>query len=181
MTTPPSEDVWQGLDWNAGRMPRRTFATLIAGILVLGVLGVVGLAGWRSGMLWPNIARDPSSAGWEVDTEQHVFQIRFPIRNNGLVPVDIIAVGRNGHGLILLDAQISHSHLSAGDGAEISLTYKVDDCEAVEPGSWPVPLHVSRGRTAYVSAPDITSPPTGDLPWQVKLADLACGRIAIET
>lgn len=183
MTTPPSEDVWQGLDWNAGRMPRRTFATLIAGALIVGALGLAGLAGWRSGILWPNIARDPRSAGWQIYDEQHAFQLSFPIRNNGLVPVDISAVGRNGRGLILLDARIATHHLSAGDSAEISLTYKVDDCDApVEPGSWLVPLHVSRGRTAYVSAPDITAPvPSDERPWQVKLADLACGRIPVST
>lgn len=180
MTTTPSEDVWQALDWNAGRMSRRTFATLIAGALIVGVLGLAGLIGWRSGILWPNISRDPSHAGWEIHTDTQSFELSFPVRNDGLVPVDISSLGRSGHGLTLLTAQIAQSHLAAGNSTEITLVYKVDDCDAVEAGPWPVPLHVSRGRTAYVSAPDINAPvDPGNLPWQVKLAGMACGRIAV--
>src|SRR5262249_50299592 len=114
----------------------------------------------------------------EVHADQQSFEISFPVRNDGLVPLDISSLGRSGKGLQLVDAQIAKSHLSAGESAEISFTYKVTDCNAVESGHWPVPLHLSRGRTAYVDAPDITGPPdAGRGPWQVKLAAVACGRV----
>lgn len=188
MTTLLTDEVWQGLDRDAGRMSRRTFGTLMAGVVIVGVLAAAGLVGWHSGVLWPNLARPQTYAGWEIFTDRQAFTILFPVRNDGLVPVDITGVGRSGKGLTLTRSAINQSHLAAGETTEVSLSYQVTDCGAVESGSWPVPLHVSRGRTAYVQAPEMTLNAPGSysysggrdpyaVEWQVKLAGQACGLI----
>jgi hypothetical protein len=189
MTTPLPDEVWAGLDRDAGRMTRRTFATLTAGAAIVGALAACGLIGWRSGVLWPNIVRPQTHAGWSTDTDTRTFDITFPVRNDGLVPVDIASVGRSGAGLALTGSSITQTHLSAGDTAEVTLSYQVTDCDTVQTGSWPVPLQVSRGRTAYVQAPEMTRPDAPSsysysngrdpytIEWQVKLAAVACGRM----
>lgn len=191
MTIPLPDEVWDRLDRDAGRMSRRTFATLIAGAVIVGLVGAGGLLGWRSGVLWPNIAREPSHYGWSTDTDRQTFEITFPVRNDGLVAVDVSAVGRSGPGLDLLNSTITRGHLAAGDIAEVALVYRVTDCDAIAPGAWPVPLSVSRGRTAYVKPPEMTRPDapgsygySGNrnpyaMEWQVELAGVACGRFAM--
>jgi hypothetical protein len=190
MATLLSEEIWQTLDRDAGRMPRRTFGLLMASAVIVGVLGAAGFIGWRSGVLWPNVVRSESHAGWSIETERHAFEITFPVRNDGLVPVDILSVGRSGPGLTLTRAAVNESHLSAGATTEIALRYQVTDCGAVQAGPWPVPLQVSRGRTAYVQAPEMTLDAPGSysysggrdpdaVEWQVKLAGQACGLIPL--
>ena len=187
----PPDGVWQSLDRDAGRMPRRLFATAMAAVTIVGVLAAAGLIGWRSGILWPNVARENSHAGWSVDTGQRAFEITFPVRNNGLVPVDITSFGRDGHGLTLTDARINDRHLASGATTEIVMAYRVTDCDTFQTGRWPVPFQVSHGRVAYVDGPPMERPDapssysytTGRdpyaMPWQEKLAAMACGRISL--
>jgi hypothetical protein len=190
MATLLTDEVWQTLDRDAGRMSRRTFGTLLASAAIVGVLAAAGFVGWRSGLLWPNVVRPETHASWGIDVQTHTFDITFPVRNDGLVPVDITGVGRSGTGLTLTRSAINESHLGAGDTTEIALSYQVTDCAAVQSGSWPVPLHVSRGRTAYVQAPEMTLNAPGSysysggrdpyaVEWQVKLAGIACGLIPV--
>jgi hypothetical protein len=147
-----------------------------------------GLIGWRSGVLWPNITRDPSTSSFTISTDRRAFDISILVRNDGFVALDIFSAGRSGLGLTLIRARIAESHLRHNNQTEITLEYQVTDCGTVQDGDWPVPLRVSQGRTAYIEPPEMSRPDGPSMytysgrnpyamPWQVKLAGMACGRI----
>jgi hypothetical protein len=191
MTTPVTDDVWRALNPHAGRMPRRVTALCVAAACAALATVLVVVGGWRSGIIVPNLGQ-PFEGGWgvDVDTHEHTFAIVFPIRNNGLIPVEITGLGRDGHGLKLTGAR-TQTLLRAGESADIRLEYQVTDCAAVQAGDWPVPIRVKRSfgeQTAYVWPPEVTRPDapsaysyTGNrnpyaISWQELYGGKACGR-----
>lgn len=188
MVVPLADDVWARLDRNAGRMSRRGFRWFIGIPLVAGLLTLLGVFGWRSGVLWPNLGRDLGGSSWGTNIAEHSFVLTFPVRNDGLVDVDVESFGRSGPGLRLAGTIITRNPIPAGGSADLQLSYVVTDCDGVPAGHWPVPVRVSHGRTAYVEAPEMVSPDAPDdyswsgvdpyaMDWQVKLAGMACGRM----
>lgn len=184
-----SDDIWQQLDRDAGRMSRRTFRRLgIAAVAVL-LLGGAVTAGWTSAVS-PLATDERASDSAETSVAPPSFQTTFEVRNRGLVPVTIVGVGRDGPGLKMSGPGMSLP-LTVQPGANITvaITYSITDCSAYIRDPWPLPIRIDRPwgeQTVYVSPPallDSGAPSSysysGDrdpyaLEWQDGLAHMAC-------
>jgi hypothetical protein len=132
---------------------------------------------WRAGLIWPRF-EPPSAQSWSAESDARAREItlHLPLMNRGALTETVRAVGRSGPGLALQATTETYPvTFPPNSGAEVTLRYRVTDCDAVPTRDWPIPVEVSRpwgGVTVHLSGPSF-DPST---PWQRKLADEACGR-----
>ena len=173
MTRLLSDEVWQQLDPGGARLSRRQTWRVWLVAAAVTVLLVAATVLWRSGLIVPRLeaTADGSLAGPGVITYD------LSIRNDGLTEVRLLAAGRSGPGLELVQvASPFPVTLGPGDGAILRLFYRVTDCAAVPTGPWPVPVRVERPwgtRTTYVNLP-AEYVQARKVEWQRARADEAC-------
>jgi len=190
-----SDDVWNGVDPSAARLPVRTRRRLVAAAVALIVLVIVAVQVTVSGALVPRITVGP---GWSGAFEggavsdllvnryhrqgpatTHVSQ-EFEIVNDGGYPVKILSVDTDRPGMRVERATLGIEALTPGHpfvleaGATIRTTiyYDISDCSAVSALPQPIPLVVEGG--AGRQHVELTLPPlrpyrTGG--WQVSPGD----------
>lgn len=145
-----------------------------------------------------------SSFGYGYAGRSLTFYYEFEITNRGLIPVEVVGVGRPGPGLEPVpyppefagepyEAVNEFGSLAPGEEMRVAVAYEVTDCDAVPDESWPVPVEIARPwgvYTVWIELPlqshsDFNLPPdrthaTGavswqhDVEWQRSLADAAC-------
>jgi hypothetical protein len=172
-----TDEVWARLDPHAGRLSRRQAWRLWLAVLACVVLLGAAVDGWRSGLVRPRFeppSSQPSSADFNPQARE--FTLHLPLMNRGVLTETILVVGRSGPGLVLqAPTDTFPLRLAPNTGRDVSLRYRVTDCDAVPAGDWPIPVRVSRpwgSVTTGLLGPSFG----GQAPWQRKLADGACGR-----
>ena len=181
-----TDETWAQLDPDAGRLSaadRRRLLVLVS--LVVGFLVAV-VAGWRSGVVWPQV--EAQLSGYGTNSDARTFRMYLQVENRGMADLHVSSVGRSGEGLRLLGVAQVPTDLAPSTGVDVILRYQVTDCAAFQRGEWPVPVTVDRpwgSLTTYDEAPTMqaaNAPATysyqGDdpyaVPWQVYLARRAC-------
>lgn len=180
-----TDGVWSALDPTAGRLTagaaRRWWATIAVAVVVTMV--IVGF--WWSGLLLPRLRA--AESGSDTDTQARTFTYVLHLHNDGLTPIVVSRVGRDGPGLKLRSVATTPMTISSGGTVDVALSYEVTDCAAVPTARWPIPVQVKRPwghQSVDVQQPLLTSPyapagpdedqdPSGR-PWQEMLAGMAC-------
>jgi hypothetical protein len=180
-----TDEVWRQLDPRAGRLCPRTARRVRLAIAVLLVAVVAAELAWYAGLVVPRVSSTDESGyeyGW--DPVHH----SVAIRNDGLLPIQVLGVGRSGPGIRLdrVDGAVP-STVDPGGYVRVTLTFTIHDCAAVPAQRWPVPVEIERpwgAQTVYIDLPakdDREGPEwsTGTrmqrgIEWQRWLADMAC-------
>jgi hypothetical protein len=141
------DDVWFRLDPNEGRLSHRSAVRCVVAATAAGLLSIVLVTVWQSGVVMPNLARGNGS-GSSVDKDLR-FSYDLDVVNRGWTTIDIVGVGRSGRGLVLegvtgLPVGGRGLHLAPGQQATFTLSYRVTNCRSLPPGTWPVPVRVQR-------------------------------------
>jgi hypothetical protein len=148
-----TDEVWQRLDPNAGKLPRRTaFRLGIAAVVAL-LLFVAGVAVWRTGLVVPRLAWPDGLHEWSM-TPDGTARIDFLVENEGWFPVTVEGVGRSGPGMQLLEVvggtvgypssdPVFPVRLAPHTGVGAVLIYRLSSCQPPA-GSWPVTAQVTR-------------------------------------
>jgi len=186
-----SDEVWQQLDPNAGRLPRRT-TNRMRYLGVVAVIAAVGIgAVWRTGVFEPRLEHNRHAGRWASASPvpERTIERSVTVINRGWVPLTIVGAGRDGPGLELTGVQAAFPvTLGRGEEVEFAVAYRVTDCAAVPREPWPVPVRVRMWygeRTVEVELPTESGPDAPDayqytgpdpygVEWQWWLADLAC-------
>jgi hypothetical protein len=180
-----TDDVWCGLDPNAGRLSRRQTGWLLLAGALAAVLAAAGLVVWRSGVTLPRLDQAPDTS---YSASAGEFMLHLPIRNNGWTPVTVTGAGRGGPGLRLTEVAGLPVTLAAHQSTIVYLSYRVTDCAAVPDGAWPVPVRTTRPwgtQTVYLQPSLVWVRPSAGLrstedgqgpgrQWQRGLADFGC-------
>ncbi|HZN73696.1 MAG TPA: hypothetical protein VFC00_18665 [Micromonosporaceae bacterium] len=182
-----SDEVWSGLDPNAGRLSRRAERWFTLAPALSLALIIAAMLGWGSGIVRPRVEWSNTGHSWSYGHE--LVQHSVSVVNRGWFPVTVTGAGRHGPGLTLVEVRGDFpTTLHRGNSMELMLVYRVTNCSSVPAEPWPVPVRVERlwgTHTSYVPAPTIPSPsapahrtysgpdPYG-VEWQRALADGYC-------
>jgi len=182
-----SDEVWQQLDPQAGRLQRRTAARLWWAAGVGTAIALVWALVWQLGVAYPRLGW--SNSGYGSGGGPGWAEHEVVVENQGWTPLTIVAVGRSGPGLELTEVRGTFPvTLQPGDQTSFYVVYRVTDCTAVSNEPFPVPVRVERWwgeQTAYIEIPTY---PSRDRPgsysysgqdpyavqWQRGMADFGC-------
>lgn len=180
-----SDEVWQQLDRNAGRMSRRGFVLFLVACLALAGVGSGGLIAWRT-VAQPLAADDDFLTYSATGGEHKVFSFQVRVRNQGIVPLTIVRAGADAPGLRLVaPGPASGQRVNAGQDFTLTLEYEVTDCAAVPTAALPLPLVVDQSwgrRTVHVQPQRMSDPALGDgyfvnpaqVEWQTAMTYYTC-------
>lgn len=177
-----TDEVWQRLDPNAGKLPRRTAVRLGVAAVAALVLLAAGVAVWRTGLIVPRLAWPDGLHEWSTDPDG-TLRIDFLVSNEGEFPVTVENVGRSAPGLQLLGVvagtvgfpssePVFPTRLAPHTGVGAVLIYRITSCLEAPTGSWPVTARVERPwGTMTVEVQDISN---NISPWQEDVVGTWC-------
>jgi hypothetical protein len=177
-----SDEVWQRLDPDAGRMSRRELARLW---LVIGAAVVVLIGGstvWRTGLVVPRLVWTGGTQA-SYHTVDRVARVGVDLLNAGRFPVTVGSVGRSDPGLQFLGTATGPNAddpmtrpfpvtLEPDNGIVLWLVYRVTDCASLSTASWPVTAIVERPWGSMTV--DLDRDGSWPEPWQRQIAHFAC-------
>lgn len=180
-----SDEVWNQLDPDAGRLSprdRRRGRAVLASATVVTV-AVASL--WWIGALRPRMSVNEGHYVAHSSAEDATFSLTVQLANDARLTERIRSVGRSGPGLQLISVE-APAELAGWTSQELTLHYRVTDCAAVPKGAWPIPVRVENPwqiwgtSTVWVArslempnnAPDAKD--FSDVAWQQEMSRTAC-------
>lgn len=121
-------EVWQRLDFTAGRPSSRTQALLTRALMASMIIALVVVALFSAGVLGARVAWGGAGSGGGSEPGRYYYEV--PVENQGLVPVTIVGIGQSLPGLELEPppAGLFPLRLPPGEHVSLTVTYRVTSC-----------------------------------------------------